>query len=471
MADARAMLRVVDELLWTLRREGLLISTAQAIEATRAVALVGFEDRDRLREALAATIVTRVSDRSRFDRAFATYFGGEPRRDLFERLAARGFSDQELAVLRGAFAAWIEAGTSADATAVALFERGSELEQVLRMAGVVRAAHSLASELQLGFVTHRALRAAGLPRARTRLSALRTALTDALGERGDALTDALARELDEAETDVRSHFARALARREEERRPARATRENTPFASLDPSEVDDVRRAVRRFAERLRGGARVRRRRARHGGVDPARTLRAAMRTGGVPLKLLRRDKTRDKPRLVLLCDISDSVRAAAAFMLELVYAAHDLFDRTRSFVFVSDIAETTELFERLPPNAALAEAYAGTAAHATSNSNYGRALRSFETRFGDRLDSRTTLVVLGDGRTNFQDDGADTLGRLRDKVRAVYWLCPEPASTWGTGDSAMLRYATHTTRVIETRTARDLEDAARLLVRERGAR
>ena len=182
-------------------------------------------------------------------------------------------------------------------------------------------------------------------------------------------------------------------------------------------------------------------------------------------MRLFRRDKTHDKPRIVMLCDVSDSVRATSSFMLELVYAAHDLFERTRSFVFVSDIAETTQLFERLPAAAALAEAYA-SAVNVTSNSNYGRALRAFENREGARLDHRTTLVILGDGRTNFQDDGAESVKRLRSKVKALYWLCPEPSSGWGIGDSAMIRYAPHCSRVLEVRTARDLEDAARLLVR-----
>lgn len=467
MADPRAMTRVLDELLWTLRREGLLVSTAQAIEAARAAALVGFVDRDVFKDAIAATVVTRAADRARFERGFDAYFGAEPRDDLWERLAAAGFDREELRVLREAFASW--SGGDGDGTGyaqeLALFERGSELEQLLRLSIVARSASSFASELQLGFATHRALQSAGLPRARTRLSALRIQLRDALGDRGDALTDALARELDAAEGDVRAHFGRTLARREEDRKPSRATRENTPFLSLAPEDIEEVRRAVRRFAERLRGGARVRRRRARRGGIDPHRTLRRAMRTGGVPMRLYRRDKTRDKPRIVMLCDVSDSVRATASFMLELVYAAHDLFDRTRSFVFVSDVAETTELFERLPAAAALAEAYAG-AINVTSNSNYGRALRAFESREGGRLDHRTTLVVLGDGRTNFQEDGAEVVKRLRDKVKALYWLCPEPRSGWGVGDSAMIRYASHCTRVLEVRTARDLEDAARLLVR-----
>lgn len=467
MADPRAMTRVLDEFLWTLRREGLLVSTAQAIEAARAAALVGLVDRDVFKDAIAATVVTRAADRARFERGFDAYFGAEPRDDLWERLAAAGFDREELRVLREAFATWSggDGAGAGYAQELALFERGSELEQLLRLSVVARSASSFTSELQLGFATHRALQSSGLPRARTRLSALRTRLRDALGDRGDALADALARELDAAEGDVRAHFARTLARREEDRKPSRATRENTPFLSLAPEDIEEVRRAVRRFAERLRGGARVRRRRARRGAIDPHRTLRRAMRTGGVPMRLYRRDKTRDKPRIVMLCDVSDSVRATASFMLELVYAAHDLFDRTRSFVFVSDVSETTELFERLPAAAALAEAYA-RAINVTSNSNYGRALRAFESRDGDRLDHRTTLVVLGDGRTNFQEDGAEVVKRLRDKVKALYWLCPEPRSGWGVGDSAMIRYASHCTRVLEVRTARDLEDAARLLVR-----
>ncbi len=463
MKDPRAMTRVLDELLWSLRREGISISTAQAIDAARVAKLVGFVDKDRFRDALAATVVTRLGDRARFDRAFAAHFRAEPRRDLWERLGALGFTDDELALVRATFAEW--ASTPGGSDTVALLSRGSELDRLMHFAGVARAAGNVASELQLGFATFRALAAAGLPQARTRLSFLRSLLTDALGARGDALATALTAELDAAESDVRAHFSRAIARREESE-PRRGKPGSTPFVALDPVEIEEVRRAVRRFAERLRGGARVRRRRAKRGKIDPHRTLRGAMRTFGAPFRLYRRDRRRDRPRLLLLCDVSDSVRAASSFMLELVHAAHDLFDRTRSFVFVSDVAETTTLFENLPAAEAMTQAYARASIAMTSNSNYGRALRNFEAREARRLDRRTTVVVLGDGRTNFSDDGAEVLRRLRDRVKAIYWLSPESRSGFGVGDSAMLRYEPYCTRVLEVRTARELEDAARLLVR-----
>lgn len=469
MAVVRPLTRVLDELLWILRREGLSISTAQAIEAGRVALLVGFANRETFREAIAAAVVVRRADRARFDRAFSAYFSGEAPRDLWERLGALGFAEAELSALREAFAEFAAVDASGDGQPFghAFFERGSELEQLLRTSGALRAGASLSSELQLGFATHRALSNAGMPRARARLSVLRARLRDALGERGDALTDALAAELDRAESDVREHFARTLARRDEERKSGGETKEATSFAALGAEDAEEVRRAIRAFADRLRGGARVRRRRhERHGVIDPHRTLRGALRTGGVPLRLFRRNKRRDRPRIVLLCDVSDSVRAASSFMLELVYAAHDLFDRTRSFVFVSDIRETSEVFERLPAVDALREVQSSALSSANANSNYGRALRAFVRREIGRLDRRTTLVVLGDGRTNFQDDGAEVLRELRDRVKALYWFCPEARSTWGVGDSAMLRYERYCSKVLEVRTARDLEEAARLLVR-----
>ena len=138
------------------------------------------------------------------------------------------------------------------------------------------------------------------------------------------------------------------------------------------------------------------------------------MRTGGVPFAPAHRARRRDKPRLVLLCDVSDSVRAAARFMLEFVHAAHELFDRTRSFVFVSELGETTDLFLREPASVALGHAYGGSIVSVHANSNYGRVLREFEERYLRDLDRRTTVAILGDGRTNYHDDAAEVLDRIR---------------------------------------------------------
>lgn len=189
------------------------------------------------------------------------------------------------------------------------------------------------------------------------------------------------------------------------------------------------------------------------------------MRTGGVPFRLARRARKRDKPSLVLLCDVSESVRSVATFLLELAYVSQELFAGTRTFVFVSELGETTRLWGERSIEGALAHAYSGAVVPVTHNSNYGRVLRTFEERVLRDVDRRTTVVILGDGRTNYLEAGEHVLDAIRGRARALVWLCPEPRSAWAVGDSAMPRYAPRCTKVLEVRSARDLEDAARLLV------
>ncbi len=467
MPDPRAVTRVLDELLWTLRRSGLVISTSQAIDALRAIAVVGLEDRALVREALACVVVHHASERLRFDRAFDRFFAtGEIRGTLWERLAARGFSETELGELRELLERFSETGGDGAQHLGVLLERGAELDRMLQLTGVVRALEAMQSPLQVGFFTHRVLQQIGVGKAHQALAALRAHLRESLGDaRGDALADALKAELERAGDDVREHVQRTHARREEETRSTRPSLDTTPFTSLSDLQMVEVRRAVRAFAERLRGRERVRIKRQKQGRIDPHRTLRRALATGGVPFAPLRRGRPRDKPRLMLLCDVSDSVRAAATFMLEFVYAAHELFERTRSFVFVSELGETTELFQRESVSVALGKAYGGSVVSVADNSNYGRVLRTFAATHLRDVDRRTTVVILGDGRTNYHEDSAEILGQIRARARAVIWLCPEARGGWALGDSAMARYEAMSTQVLEVGTVRELEEAARLLV------
>lgn len=475
-AGALTLTRVVDELLWVLRREGFAVATSQAIDAARAIAAVGLGEREIVREAVAAIVVQRAIERVRFDRVFDEFFGvggahaRRSRSDFWERLADRGFAAVELDELRELFTS-LAADGGGDLAALA--QGGAELDRLLSLAGVGRTLSAMQNPLQAGFFTHRVLERVGVPRARAALALVRARLRDALGARGDLLADALAEELEASAETARAHVRAVLARRAEDdaaRAAAGARRAaDTAFTSLSDAEMDEVRRAVRAFAERLRGGARVRARRARRGRIDPHRTLRLALATGGVPFVAARRARRRDRPRLLLLCDVSDSVRTAATFMLELVAVAHELFDRTRSFVFVSDLGETTRLFHDLPVARALGEAFGGGVIPVSHNSNYGRVLRAFERTHLRDVDRRTTVVVLGDGRTNYQDEALDVLRAVRERARALVWLCPEPRATWGTGDSAMARYEREATVTLEVRCARELKDAARLLVSLRG--
>jgi uncharacterized protein with von Willebrand factor type A (vWA) domain len=476
------LVRVVSELLWTLRREGFAVSVAQALDVARAIRAVGFADKETVRQAVACIVVRHARERKPFDAAFDAFFAPAQAREgasLWERLAAEGFSDAELDVLR-AFLADEEATRAAPSGANAgerasrgalraLADAGADLDRLLAASGL---AHSIDahSRHELGFRAHRLLRRLGSAQAHRTLGLLRAALAGALGDRGTALAEAVARALDRGEDWVHAVVRRAYDARlaEEVERRAGGRPEDVPFSSfgaLSDDAVDEVRRAVRRLAERLRAGARIRFRHARRGAIDPRRVLRSAMRTGDAPFSLPRKRRHRRKPKLIVLCDVSDSVRAAASFLLEFTYAAQELFDGARSFVFVSDLGEVTELFARQSARTAVGLAWAGAGiVRAAENSNYGRVLRLFEGQVLRDVDRRTIVVILGDGRTNYLDPAADVLDHVRLRARALLWFCPEPRGLWSQGDSAMLRYAPKCTAVHEVTCAADLERAAMAL-------
>jgi hypothetical protein len=465
-ARSGAGVRFLDELLWSLRRAGLVISTEQAITAARAVSLVGVTSRTTLSDALGAVIVTRPDDLVPFAQAFKRHFDGSAApRDLFDRLRARGLSEDDLAEL-GKLLADMARASADGGSLLALSERGAELDRLLQSAPVLRALEAAHGSLQAGFVTHKVLSQVGAARASSGLSALQVRLADALGkERAEAITRALSAELSATENEVRSFV------RERLERPAPPPGSDVTlrsFASLDPAEVREVRMAVRRFVERLWGRERVRRRLRRHGRIDPHATLRQAMRTQGVPVRIVRKERRPDRPKLMIFADVSDSVRASARFLLEFAYLAGELFERTRTFAFVSDLVETTDLFAEQSIDHALSRVYGGGLLSVRDNSNYGRVLSAVWQRYGSQVDRRTTVVILGDGRTNYLTAGAEALSKLTARAHRVLWLCPEPRGAWSVGDSRMREYERAVTQAFEMTNARELERAARALMSRR---
>ncbi len=462
------MLRLLDELLFALRRNGLVIAPSQAIDCARAVVEIGVHDRELLRETLAWVVVGSRNDRPRFDAAFDDFFAeSDPHvRDFWGRLRREGFTDAELSTLKRALEALAQGSPEG---LQALVGGPSDFAHLLATAEIRRSLEPLTSPLQAGFYTQRLVEKLGLsrPSLGTWVDRLHESLRDAFGaERASALMQAIERELERARASVRLHVEQTIQQRLDADRERPEHPAAIPFAELDEDDAHMVRQALRQLADKLRGQARVRERRARRGRLEPHRTLRKSLRTFGVPLHVARRDRRRDKPRLVVLCDLSDSVRQASRFFLELVCAVQELFEHSRSFVFVGEVGEVTRHFQREQPSVALAQLLSGSIVDTREASSYGRAFRTFETRFSDAVDGRTTLVVLGDGRTNHRPHGADALARIASRAKRLLWLCPEPRARWGVGDSAMPLYASIASQTFEARCAADLESIARELVR-----
>jgi uncharacterized protein with von Willebrand factor type A (vWA) domain len=197
---------------------------------------------------------------------------------------------------------------------------------------------------------------------------------------------------------------------------------------------------ARRLATRLNRHKAARRR----GPVDFRHTVRASMSSGGVPLEIHHRPRRPTRTDLVVLCDISGSVANFASFTLMLVFALREQFDRVRAFTFVDEIHEVTDRFRPGADPVETMASLAASAQHATlwGRTNYGRAFTRFAEQHPHALTPKTNLLVLGDARSNYSDLALPVVGDLVRAARHAWWLNPEAARHWDTGDSAASDYA-----------------------------
>ena len=429
--------------LESLRGAGMPVSLAEDLDALRALRALDWDDRATVRAGYAATLVKKQSQRPTFDALFDVYFprrvgdgatarsdepGAEGRpgetatvRDNAEALAA--FRDQVVeALTEGGEQALVELAAEMIARFGSMPGRGPGLSSWSAYTALQRVAPA---ELVDRIV--RALLAQGRDEAAAHREA---------GRRIGAFTTLV-------EADARRRIAEEKGPEHVASVAVRPAIDRLDFTAARKADLEEMRHEIyplaRRLATRLTQEHHARRR----GPLDFRRTVRASMSTGGVPLVTHHKPKRPHRTELVVLCDVSGSVANFAQFTLLLVYALRDQFEKVRAFTFIDHVHEVTSHFK---PGADPGEVMAGLAAstaHAAlwGRTNYGRALEKFEENHADALGPKSSLLILGDARSNYSDLHLDVLKRLAGSARHAWWLNPEHRRHWDTGDSAATRY------------------------------
>ncbi|MFJ5829272.1 VWA domain-containing protein [Streptomyces sp. NPDC093089] len=443
-------------LVAALRAHGFRIGTGETVDAGHALEAVGFTDRERVREALAATLLHGVLQRTVFDRVFDLYFplgGGAPGTP-----EAYGDTPADLAALRDRLAEALAAGDGA-----ALDRLAAEAVGGFGGFGSGPESDGWSSYRTLSRLRPETL----LARVRDRVRAATGAADPEFADR--LLEDEIRRRIEAFRERVRTEARRRVAERQGRDRVARravaGTADRVDFLLAGREQLDELRRTVRPLARKLATRLAARRRRAARGEIDLRRTLRGSLSTGGVPVRPVLRRRPPRRPELVLLCDVSGSVAGFAQFTMLLVQALHDQFSRVRVFAFVNRVDEVTHLIARGAADPAglgdriLAEARL-TGWH--GQSDYGTSLGEFAERYAEAVGPRTVVFVLGDARTNGADPHLAALRSVADRARRVHWLNPEQPSLWGTGDSVAPAYA----GLVEMRPCRNAHQLGSLISR-----
>lgn len=426
MAGAPApMQRVLEGFLRALRANEVLVSPAEAIDAHRAAADVGFGDRTLLRDALCVALAKSEEDVVRFEACFDAFFARPPSGRARPAPEPDGSEPGEPPPgLPGLAADMLE-------------DDEASLQMALEASAQRVGASDIRLSSQRSLVTRRLLDDMGLRQLEATIQDLRARGGDAEARMAERLAQRRAELFERAQALVEGQarlYAAESARRLREQVLAKAR-----LTAVEPEELKAMEAVVRRMARRLAKKYARRRRSAVRGKLDVRRTVRKSLGYGGVPFEIVFKTKRVDKPKIAVLCDVSRSVAAAAQFLLLFLYSLNEVVERLDAYAFSDTAVCVNDLLDEDHVDDAISLILDRVGFRPT---DYGRSLAAFFEAQGDKIDRRTTVIVLGDGRTNYAEPRLDVMRAIAERARSVIWLNPEPETYWAQGDAKALDYA-----------------------------
>jgi len=431
--------------LQTARRAGIRISAAESLDAFRAVETIGLTDRAALKDVLGLVVAKSREEKALFEECFELYFTRAQLGDADAAAAARADAD----------------GSPARNASLADMLRENDragLTLALEGAGRRIGAAGIRFRVQANMYVQQIMQEMGLAELTREIERLRAA-----GD--DAAADELEHARDRLRAGVRDYVERYLALAAPAENVWRDENLKTvPLWRLDRNDVERMRAIVRALAKKLATRYGRDRRHRRHGHLDVRRTLRRNTAYDGVPFSTAWKKRKLEKPRVVALCDVSGSVAPVAQFLLLFLHSLADALSDVRSFAFSSHLIDVSDVLARETVESAIAEIVKQIGFR---SSDYGRSLADFKDGFMDEVDRRTSVIVMGDARSNYSNPRAEIVKALYARAKLVIWLNPESRPSWGTGDSEMLRYLPYCHIARECANVRDLERTmAELLTR-----
>lgn len=446
-----------------LRGGGVRVSLAESADAFRAIDELGVMDREHFRLGLRTTLVKEAGDLPTFDEIFPLFFGVSDAPPLMN--LAEDMTPEEAQMLADALKQFTERLRD-------MLERmiqgkpltQQELDQLGQMVGLNRADNLHQKE----WMARRMAQALKFKDVQEALEKLQELLSQ-MGmnkQRLDQMRQILQSNQQSMMEQLRNHAGQQIAENMAENRPEDNLDAlmNRPFNALSDKDMDILRKEVGRLAARLRSRVALRQKRAKTGQLDAKGTIRANLKHGSVPITIKHRDRTL-KPKLVVICDISTSMRPVSELMLSLLYALQDQISRTHAFAFIDRLEYVSPDFQTKEAREAVSDVLLRMPS-GYYNTDLGGSLAEFNHNYMDTVDGRTIFIVVGDGRNNYNDPRLDLFRNISQRSRTTLWINPEPPLLWGQQDSDMLKYAPYCNTVLQVTTLAELAAAVdKLLV------
>jgi uncharacterized protein with von Willebrand factor type A (vWA) domain len=445
------------QLIAALRSSGVRVSLAESAEAFSAVDLMGIQNREEFRLSLRATLIKDLKDIPIFDKLFPLFFGsgtppmmgGNPSDDMTPE------ESQMWAEAMKEFAEKLRQRMQRLMNGEQLSR--SELEALGQMVGLNQAD----SLNQQNWMTQRMLRALAFPEVQKAMKELMEQLAQ-MGmsrERVEQIREMIQQNMQGLREQVEQFAGERIAENlsEKPRSDNIDNLMNRPFEALSDSDKQMLQREVKRLAAALRTRIALRQKRAKNGQMDPKATIRANLKYHGVPMEIKHKDRVR-KPKIVVICDVSTSMRFCSELMLSFLFALQGQVRKTHAFAFIDHLESISEDFSGANADEAI-QSVLWRMPSGHYNTDLGWSLNDFQNEYMDTLNSGTTLLIVGDGRNNYYDPRLDIFSAMSRRATRTIWLNPEPPALWH-GDSDMPKYAALCSSVLKVGNLRELANA-----------
>ena len=448
------MTEVLSNFIRALRATDVRVSTSESIDAAAALDAVGFGDRGLLKESLSQVLAKSVDEKERFSECFDRYFFAEDMSGV-EALAPAESDTNEDEQAGDSQAPNGEANGEGEGEGEGQGggepgELGNADRTELQIAVANAARQAGVSNIRLftqrGMYMRRILEIIGI-------EALEDQIRDAPDDDGQKLSERRAQLIEEVRAQVDRQLLLYTANSWPELREQ--ILQKTPLSSVEVRDFKFMQALVHKLAKRLVALHSRKKKIARRGHLDVRQTIRRNIEYDGLLFETVWKRKKIDRPKVIAVCDVSGSVATAARFLLLFLYSVTEVIPKVRAFAFSNQLAEITDLFQNASAEDAISFALEK---YGWGSTDYGRAFEDLESMVIDDVDYRTTVLVLGDGRSNYGDPGLVSLRKIHDRARRVIWLNPEPKAFWNSGDSEMRRLSTACDRVDVCRSVQDLE-------------
>jgi uncharacterized protein with von Willebrand factor type A (vWA) domain len=463
------MQKKIIEFTHLLRKSGIRVSVAEGIDAFNALDELSLDDREVFRDALRSAMVKRGDEIPTYDELFDLFWSGFYDNlkgafgDMEGDLSEMGIDLEQLLSQLAEMMQEMDGDLDLSELAKALLTQDlSQLENLIRAAAEEAGTGRIENMLQVGFFSRRTTEQLGLEGAQQDLEGLAERMKAmGMGDEAVAQMQELIRKLMETvRRSVRNFTERELQQQNhnymEKFRREMLTEKS--FYHLTEEEIQKMREVVTRLAQRIKNILSIRKKRLKRGKLDLHQTLRRNMARGGIPFEVVYKTRRKDRPKLVIMCDVSSSVANVSRFMLQFMYSLQEAFTKIRCYVFVAELGEVTDVFQDKDVNSAVEKALdGGDVINVYTRSNFGFAFHEFWKNHLAAVDKKTTVIILGDARNNYNDAKAWCIRDIQNKAKNVVWLNPESPSAWGFGDSVMDRYMPYCDIVEECRNLRQL--------------